>query len=1315
MTAASMFRRSVAASFVCAVAAGHAGTFPLEWNASCDASIPHEVEMQPAKLVRCGLMKPREGFKVFADGKPIPVAVFDGKAPGSVRLRFVVPFGTRKLSCTTCADGTRKGSYSESANLFAGAVSASDGWRLDGGKIEHAGERLVLRGGPKTAFATFEVAVPAALAGKAVVQEIVATSRSRLVWGGVIKIVQIDENGKVLPETLCDPRWTSHLRPSNKTVRYVDHGHVHPRAQRLRAMFELRPVDAKYDDYGRPIEEAAMLRPVLEVSKLEVRAATELPFPKWDDSFFAPGVSGRDGDFALRCGGPDAIGFFHQATTRAGWSQAYQFRNERDRALPSGDGTVEAWFRPFNTQEGPVSLFQLYQGIRTRMLKKRGLGEVLGLYHDAAGKSFAFKITDWRGHAYEGKADDVELPAGKWTHVAVAWRCGGKAEVFVGGRRVLSVAIPDFEAVPIADKSLNEVNDLWAQQLFVGCTSKEVRDRDGFGDGRGTLFFDGAVDVLRSSSTVRYSNDFVPATHLSLDGDSRSLFGFDRSFDGKCGGGFGFVPASVFSKRDRVDHLLCGRSYYSDELDPENDPRKVFNILNYPVVPRTDEYRFARLGESASFTVRAGDVMNINAPENLYMDYVEIENISRTEPLMCPIAVRKGALDPRSFGDLRDSLGIDEMSDRRKVNRLFQYVISASDYFMNHQADFASGSNEPGSATGKAMLMLNSYCGFECGPLNNLALELFATAAGCPSAPTAGYGHAFEQVFFDGKNHIYDLSAQKFFPSFDNETSVYLEEGANLPGVFNRMESSCGCYVRMGSRGFWVKNPTYGEKVAMILNPGERFRVWTGNDGQFNNLVKWHATGTYCPIKELNPKVEEFNYAEAAGVDRDFKWLIRRDRVFPQYSTGVVTFDGVPSKENPAFACLSDDSFCYHVRSCYPIVFGEYEAMLRNGTNAAMELSVDGGKTFSPVPVRNGKTVLQYRVKARHDYRVRVMASISSVVRFRARTECEVNTRTYPGWLRGGGDEVAFKAESDGAARVTFGWRRNAKQIVVKGGAYSGALPGFERQLVVVKPGETVAFDVEGVSGRAKIRALGPLRATLKGGRLEISGGTGTKSLIARGYDLPAQGADKTAFAAVEIDDEGARKTITVLVSPGARLLTADSATPAGAAVRVVADAESVQDRIMFRKAGDSVRFHCGALPAGRYMVLPLVRYGGHEKKASAVRMRMPDGSGKSVKVADYINGFLDYYKADYAHPGERARWKWDSSMRTDIQADFNGWIYRMFNLPATDSLEFFVDGKPGSGVEIAAVLIVPNPDLDLRLDMRKILSGLNCAPERIL
>ena len=1291
-----------------------AARFPLEWNVTYDTKVPYEVEIQPAKLVKSGLMNKGDGFQVFADGRKLGVKTFSGRMEGSVRLHFTVPAGTKKLECA-CEklDGQSGGEWTPpftfgnwSVPKGVTAEKTAAGWLFKGSDYRNA------------AFVSCSAAVDPTHAGKDVVQEIVLASRKALIRGCTVRIDQYDAAGKRLPESLADHRCTGHMLPGDKVVRYMDEGRIHPLARKLTAVVELRPLDSSYDDYGRKITDRTALLPAIEVMKVDVRVARQLPFPKWNDEFFTAGVSGREGDYALVSGGKNEVGFFHQATTRAGWTQAYQFRDEQDRALPSGDGTIEAWVKPEWSKIDarftgkPVPLFQCWQGIRTRMLKKNGYGEMLGLHYSPKTKGLSFSIRDWEGHQYKGDAKNVEMPEGAWTHLAVTWKCRDRAKVFVNGKKILETAIPEFKPVPLKGREQDEVNDLWAQQLFVGCTYRDARDVDGFGN-ESSPFLAGAIDDVRTSTGVRYAADFTPSKDFTVDADTRSLFKFDREFNGVGGAGFGEVKASIHARTDRVEHQLAGTWYFPKDLLPENDPAKVLNILNYPDMPTTADYTSARRNVTRSYDVKAGDRLKVDTPEKVYMDYVEFVNLSKTEPLMYPIVVRKGELDPRSFGDLADSLGECAPTDREKANRVFQYAISASDYFMSHQADFAPGVNVPRPATGVAMVMLNSYCGFECGPLNNLAANMLATVSKCPTSPTGGYGHAFQQVFFDGKNHIYDLSAQCFFPSWDNETSVYLGEDADQPAVHNRVGRSCSHFIRMGSRSFYVGNPNYQEKVAMVLNPGEKFRVCRANNGQFNNLKKWHATGNYYPLKEIQTGKDQYqyDYAEAAGVEPGYKWVLRFDRVFPEISTGVLSFDGKPEKKNPAFCEVKDSSFCYRVRSCYPVVFGVYAAQLANGKFADLEISYDFGKTFKPLPMKDGQSTLQYRVKARHDYLIRVKAPIASVKRLYAKTDCEVNPRTYPGWLKGGGDDVQFKAESATPARITFGWRENAKEIRVKGGLYWGTIPGQERQLVVIKRGDKAEFQLEGVGDSAKARTYGPVIAGIRGNRLRIAADDTKGALIPRGIDLPGEWSKATSFGEVEIVDGDAVKRLVVLVSDGdARLLTPADATLGGAAAVRTADAESVQDRIFMTKGGDTAVFKCD-LPAGTYAILPLVRYSGHAKGDPVIWLDDPE-TGKRQRAAVYINGALDYLKANYSHPGERARWKWDSPTRSDLMQDHNGFVYRLFECTKpTKELKFSLGGSSKCGVELAGVLVVPDPDLELRLDMHKILSGLNCDP----
>jgi hypothetical protein len=111
-----------------------AATFPLEWNATYDTSVPREVEILPAKLAGMGLMRAGDGFKVLADGQPLAVKALDGKEPGSVRLRFTVPSGTKALTCETSPNGAKVGA--SDGGLFAGALAGTSGWRFTGGTVE---------------------------------------------------------------------------------------------------------------------------------------------------------------------------------------------------------------------------------------------------------------------------------------------------------------------------------------------------------------------------------------------------------------------------------------------------------------------------------------------------------------------------------------------------------------------------------------------------------------------------------------------------------------------------------------------------------------------------------------------------------------------------------------------------------------------------------------------------------------------------------------------------------------------------------------------------------------------------------------------------------------------------------------------------------------------------------------------------------------------------------------------------------------------------------------------------------------------------
>ena len=81
-------------------------SFPVEWNTTYDASVPYEVEIAPDKLGISGGSK----YSVLADGQEIGTSLLPGKFDGTVRLRFSVPHGTRKLTCSA-SNGSMQGGF----------------------------------------------------------------------------------------------------------------------------------------------------------------------------------------------------------------------------------------------------------------------------------------------------------------------------------------------------------------------------------------------------------------------------------------------------------------------------------------------------------------------------------------------------------------------------------------------------------------------------------------------------------------------------------------------------------------------------------------------------------------------------------------------------------------------------------------------------------------------------------------------------------------------------------------------------------------------------------------------------------------------------------------------------------------------------------------------------------------------------------------------------------------------------------------------------------------------------------------------------
>ena len=1291
---------------------------PLEWNTTYRTDVPYEVEISPAKLEKLAGADAKAGYAVKADGKQLDVQTFKGKAPGTIDLRFSVPAGTKKLTCETDAGALQLTDSSKIDNLFAGALDAANlgRWQLDKGLKASAAEGGVLFKSSclgDTLHATYTVDVPAALQGKLCKVEFDVMSRTKMVWANTLRVEQLDAAGKVLPDSVSDPRWTSQMRPANKFTGYREDGIIHPRATKLRLSLGFRGDELKVDNYGMPLNDRSWLLPELLVTRVAVRPAAQLPFPKYDDCHFVPGVSGRPDDTALVLGGPNSGGFWYQTHSQGCWAESKQLRDERDCYFPNQAGTVEAWFKAdwAKAKGNELTIFQGHQGY-VACERHEGQKTIVGVTWNRSSKRLMMELKDRNYRVFKFKSDKIDLPANAWFHFAAVWQPGGTAKVFIDGKKALEGSLKEFVPIDITDKKVKHPNEQGAHELYIGCNWPGSRGASSMGTATGSPLVEGAVDQLRVSTGCRYMEDFTPSKELTMDDDVRAKFDFDRSFDGRASGGQGYILGSYRSMTDRVDHLLKVKGegvksvqYYPKKNLPENDPFKVLDIFNYKQLPKASEYTQARREVQKSFTLKTGESVRYEVPAGTYPDFVEVANVGK-ETLQFPLAINRGELDVRSFGDCADGLNLGDASDRDRVNRLFQMVISASDYFMNHNATFPYGSDKPKMVCYDAMVVLNSYCGFECGPLNNMTANMLATVAGCPAVQTGGFGHSFEEVFYDGKNHIYDLSAQKFFPAMDNESAAYLREVGDQPAIHNRVRQSPDHFMRKSTRGHSVQTPDYREKVGVSLRPGEAFRVWRGNNGEQNNLqcknlygkpARWDAPGY---DKAFAPRYEKETGAEAV------KNPIRRiDRFFPDESNGFITFSGKPAG-NPAFINAEGSSFCYDVKTGYPITWASYAAFRKDGSPAPLEISTNF-KDFRPLPKpsADGITRLDYLVRARHGYWIRVKAPIADIARFEAVTEVLVNRRTFPGHAVPGKHELMLKAANAGTAKVTVQWRENVKEIKIAGGAFSGTIPGFERQTVLLEPSKGLALEVTGASGKAKAVATDGLQATLAGGKLTLS-----------------SKATKPFVGAVTIVDGDAKRELTVIVCEGARMALAVDGELKGGATKVAADADRVQPAVMLKNSGeDGVVFKFDRVPAGKYLIFNLSRFEGGLLKGESggkyYKIALPGGGKKDfVKTGSAANGNCDFLKAPYGVRGGRGNWKWDYPYVLETRgSSWSGWEVEPEPFAATDTLEYMMSSTKEEGLELAACCIFPDSvDQDFRGMLKKIFCGLNCQPFRI-
>ncbi|MBQ7396740.1 MAG: hypothetical protein IJW08_09390 [Lentisphaeria bacterium] len=1287
---------SLIVSALAGTAFAAANDIPLEWNPRFDPSLPCETVIDRAKLDKLAGIDKNSALDVYAvsGGKEtkLDVTVIDTNRKDVETLRMTVPAGTEKLVARKRDKKTVKKCANAADNLFAGALKSPAKWKMPkevSAKLSKNGMVFKVNKHGNYVIKYF-VTLPEGYAGAPAKFEFTVQSLSKLTWGNGTLVEQYDKKGKLLPESLTDPRWISLMRAPGVRSHHIKTGYIHKDAVRLAFSFEIVAPKYKYDNYGLEIKDNSISLPEFELSKLAVRKAAVLPFPAYDEHFFPQGVSGKAGDTALNLDGRTI--FFYTPNSHSVYAMGKQLRNEKQTFWPLNDATVELWVKPMWKKRDSRELILVTAMNRDREDRKnfkKSFGEMFSVTYTPRSGKWKVLVKDNTLEASVFQFNH-KLDVKNWAHLAFQYGKDGFV-CFINGKPVFSDKKFSFQPRNIfAEK---KPNGLTVQQVEFG--GNRGMHRSGFDKSKRAPLVPFQMDLVRISSGKRYEKEFTPAKSFTVDDKTAALFNFDHSIDGKSAWGQGNISASINHKHLPLSarfFTMNGKKvqYYPATLQDNNDPDKVLNIYNYRNLPTVADFKAARKSSTVKYKTTPGSTKELTIPGKSYMDYIEIACPEDSDTLIHPVLIANDELDTRSFGDIADSLDLGKVSGKDRANILFNLVLKASDYFMTNQVSFIPHTNKALRADYQALSMLNNYCGFECGPLNSMTANMFTCSGMLPATMVGGYGHAFEQVFYDGKNHLYDLSAQRFFPAHDNETAASLGELDIENGPFQRFGNSGGAFIRQGVSRWYARSvPVMQKRIAYNLNPGEKMRFYFYNNGMYNDIQNKRCVdpnavhpGDKFPYP-AEYRIMKFAPEEVVANEQ----LYQIHRPFPHYSNAFLTFDGKPAKSNKAFSRFTAGSFCYQVDVPYPIVAASYKAETVDGKSADIEISTDGAKTFRKL-VTDAKGVATYAVRARQGYIIRVNAPVEKVKNFKASTEMMFNSRIQNCKLKGGKNSILYKSMDKNAADITIAYRSDVKDIIIKDAPYTGAIPGNERQLTAVEPGKSVTHEVAGLSSSAAVTSSCGITAKLADGKLTVT--------------AKSDGA-MPRFDYVTINDNGAEKELTVLVAKGVRLALAKDAKLLKNAEPAPAGSERVQDCVILKNRNDAVRFNFKEIPEGEYLVWTAGRNQSNGKRGGIAGIKLP--SGKLIGTFNGIHSGTEFYKAMFGNGKERGRFKWDAAEDKD-QNKYPYYSPRITKLNKCSGLDVYL--MHPQTVELAAVLIIPAVDNDFRCEMTKVLAGLN-------
>jgi hypothetical protein len=931
-----------------------------------------------------------------------------------------------------------------------------------------------------------------------------------------ILLQQFDANGKVLDACVVDPRWLSICLASGQDVQLREQGFIYAATTSIKMTIGLwcpQSRDPIMNFDGSLLGYPASDDFDVTISKAELRAAHPIEFPGFERSNYAPGISGEADDQALVLS--QGSGFCFDANPRSVWSEGALPANPRAYNWPSGAGTFECWFFP---QWNPGDSSKRY--LLDAMDGIGALDRSLQIYYIPS-----MRELEVIRRKCEPLIASVDLKPGGWHHFAYTWDPGTKQQaVFIDGVMLAKNTGQAIEAIDVSDLDSSKH---MPGRVWLGQSSNDDQTVDEALHGR--------LDEVRISDGLRYVAPFTPRrAAFTVDDDTRALFHFDGRIDGINSSDRDIVQGSLLSPLPQVSADIEYQKQGSGEttraawtqadLPDANNPLKLFDVNFYQPLTES-EFEKSSVDHEANFHLKPGESAQIRCDSQPYMDWVELRCPDAGKPLGRPFVAKDGEIDPRTVASMLKGLGIDKIkSQREKADAIFQYLVAHNDYFWAPLVEISPFGRiyDPGDYSS---CFLNGFLEEGCGEQNRTVRDCFL-AAGLSADSTHGSAHVFEQVFFDGSWHIYDLFARIFFPARDNARPACIDEIERDPYLAVRMDKP--------DFGYWLPSDTriyqFPDRelampdMAYQLRPGESFRYYWHNDGRYNPLLINDTD--HCVSWKNGPKLH----------GRPLHWT---NHFPPYFANGVCTFSCTPREDHPALSDWHDGSFIYKFYSPFVVCGARVKASSGQGGVAAVEISYDQGASWTATPPadNDGASDLNELCLARHAYWLRVTPPGGGrVASFQHRAIVLMNPKVLTPVLSQGDNTLHFTAQSGGECDMSVHYHEiDEAPLEIVGGCRFGWVEGHPRQLLVCKPAESVTFDVRGAGSQLSVAAPAGVKTSVQ----PAHAGDWHVEL-----QVPADFSD--GLFPLSVNSDGRVRSAAILIARGARLVPAESAARRG-------------------------------------------------------------------------------------------------------------------------------------------------------------------------